>query len=241
MTATLEVYEAIPESALVIVAHPDDAEFMLAGTIARWTAQGTRAVFVLVTNGDKGSSDPDVRPEDLARTRRREQQDAADVLGVSTVEFLGYEDGMVTPSLALRRDLTRMIRKHRPQAALIQDPTRFYSGRGYINHPDHRAVGEAALGALYPAARDRLTFPELLAEGYEPHKVKEVFVGFSEDADIIVDTSDSVERKVQALRAHRSQLGDWDPSSEMDKWGRETALGQPFTHGEAFRYFKLED
>ena len=173
--------------------------------------------------------------------RRREQVAACAVLGVDEVEFLHYEDGMVEPSLGLRRDIARVIRKHRPQAVLCQDPTRFYSGRGYINHPDHRAVGEAALAAIYPSARDRLTFPELLREGLEPHKVKEVFIGFSEEADMIVDISDTVALKAAALKAHKSQVGDWEPKDTIDEWARGAADGFPFTHGETFRYFKLDE
>lgn len=240
MADTLEVYEAIPESALVIVAHPDDAEFMVAGTVARWTRGGTRVVFLLVTDGDKGSSDPNLSGEALAAIRRGEQQAACTVLGVEELEFLHYEDGMVEPTLGLRRDIARVIRKHRPQVSICQDPTRFYSGRGYINHPDHRAVGEAALGAIYPAARDRFTFPDLLAEGLEPHKVQEVLIGFSEEADTIVDISDTVAIKAAALKAHRSQVGDWEPKEMLDEWARDAAKGQSFTHGETFRYFKLD-
>jgi LmbE family N-acetylglucosaminyl deacetylase len=238
--ATKEVYDAIPESALVIVAHPDDAEFMVAGTVARWTRGGARVVFLLVTDGDKGSSDPNLGGEELASIRRAEQQAAARVLGVEQVEFLHYEDGMVEPSLALRRDIARVIRKHRPQVCMCQDPSRFYGGRGYINHPDHRAVGEAALAAIYPAARDRHTFPELLAEGLEPHKVREVFVGFFDEADTIVDISDTFAVKLEALKAHRSQVGDWEPDKMLDEWARGAAEGYPFTHGEIFRYFKLD-
>jgi LmbE family N-acetylglucosaminyl deacetylase len=238
---SLEVYEAIPESAIVIVAHPDDAEFMVAGTVARWTRAGSRVVFLLVTDGDKGASDPNVRREDLAALRRAEQEAAANVLGVDKVEFLHYEDGMVEPTLTLRRDIARMIRKHRPSVAMCQDPTRYYSGRGYINHPDHRAVAEAALGAIYPAARDPLTFTELLAEGYEPHKVKEVFIGFTEDEDLIVDISDTIDSKAAALKAHRSQVGDWEPLDMLMTWAKGAADGQPFEYGETFRYIKMED
>jgi LmbE family N-acetylglucosaminyl deacetylase len=234
-----EVYEAIPESALVIVAHPDDAEFMVAGTVARWTRGGARVVFLLVTDGDKGSSDPNLGGQELAAIRRAEQQAAARVLGVEEVEFLHYEDGMVEPTLALRRDIARVIRKHRPQVCICQDPSRFFGGRGYINHPDHRAVGEAALGAIYPASRDRHTFPELVAEGLEPHKVREVFVSAAEEADIIVDISHTIALKAEALKAHRSQMGDWEPAEMIEQWARGAAEGYPFTHGETFRYFKL--
>jgi LmbE family N-acetylglucosaminyl deacetylase len=235
-----EVYSAIPESAIVIVAHPDDAEFMVAGTVARWARGGCEIVYLLVTDGDKGSSDPNISSANLAAMRRSEQEDACKILGVKHVEFLHYEDGMVTPSLALRRDIARVIRKYKPKAAICQDPTRFFSGRGYINHPDHRAAGEAALGAIFPAARDPLTFPELLAEGYEPHKISEVFVGMSDEDDVIVDISDTLASKVKALIAHKSQLGDWDPTERMGQWAAGAAEGQDFKHGETYRYFKLD-
>lgn len=238
---SLEVYGAIPESAIVIVAHPDDAEFMVAGTIARWAKGGCEIVYLLVTDGDKGSNDPGISSADLAAIRRKEQQDACAILGVKHVEFLHYEDGMITPSLALRRDIARVIRQYKPKAAICQDPTRFYSGRGYINHPDHRAAGEAALGAIFPAARDPLTFPELLAEGFQPHKTNEVFIGMSESDDIIVDIGETLEAKVQALKAHRSQIGDWDPTDRMREWAASVAEGQQCSYGETYRYFKLDE
>jgi LmbE family N-acetylglucosaminyl deacetylase len=236
----LEVYSAIPESAVVIVAHPDDAEFMLAGTVARWTRGGSKIVYLLVTDGDKGSSDPDVNPKDLATLRRGEQMAACAILGVGHVEFLHYEDGMVEPTLALRRDIARVIRNHKPMVAICQDPSRFFAGRGYINHPDHRAVGEAALGAIYPAARDRLTFPELLLEGLEPHKVSEVFIGAAEDSDLIVDISDTMGAKIEALKAHKSQVGDWNPNEMVTQWAKESADGYDFRFGETFKYIGLD-
>jgi LmbE family N-acetylglucosaminyl deacetylase len=226
---------------MVIVAHPDDAEFMVAGTIARWAKAGSRIVYLLVTDGDKGTSDPNVRGEDLAALRRQEQEAASAIVGANAVEFLHYEDGMVIPSLELRKDIARVIRKHKPKAVVCQDPTRYYSGRGYINHPDHRAVAEAALGAIYPAARDRLTFPELLKEGLEPHKVQEVFIGFTEDEDLIVNVSDTIGLKAESLKAHKSQVGDWEPLDMLSEWAKGAAEGQDFSHGETFRYLKLDE
>jgi LmbE family N-acetylglucosaminyl deacetylase len=240
VTQSLKVYDTIPESAMVIVAHPDDAEFMVAGTVARWTAAGAQVTYLLVTDGDKGSSDPDMASHTLAALRREEQRAACAVLGVRQVEFLHYADGMVEPSLTLRRDIARVIRRYRPQAALIQDPQFFYGGE-YINHPDHRAAGEAALGAIYPAARDRLTFPELLAEGLEPHKVRDVFIGMAMRGDTIIDISDFIDKKIESLLAHRSQMRDWNPSDMMREWSSKAAEGQTFTHGEVFHHIKLED
>lgn len=241
MPDTLQAFDAIPPSALVIVAHPDDAEFMCAGTVARWTRGGAQVTYLLVTNGNKGSSDPAMTGDELARIRRAEQQEAARICGARQVIFLDYDDGMVEPTLALRRDITREIRRVRPHAVICQDPTRFFGGRGYINHPDHRAVAEAALAAIYPAARDRLTFPELLAAGFQPHKVTEVFLGFAEGADVIVDVSETIDQKVAALLAHGSQMGDWQPADTIRQWARETAADQSFACGEAYRYFKLEE
>jgi LmbE family N-acetylglucosaminyl deacetylase len=240
VTKSLEVYDQIPESAMVIMAHPDDAEFTAAGTVARWTRGGSRVVYLLVTDGDKGTSDPNLAGATLSATRRAEQTAACKAVGVDIVEFLHYEDGMVEPSLALRRDIARIIRKHKPYAVICPNPILFFGGRNYVNHPDHRAVGEAALGAIYPSARDGLTFPGLLAEGYQPHKVSEVFIGIGEEADVIVDISETIGLKVESLRAHASQLGDWDPTEEMDKWAREAAAEQSFSHGERFRHLKLE-
>ena len=153
------------ESALVIIAHADDAEFGSAGTIAKWVKQGVEVTYVVVTNGNKGSADPDMTPEALAALREKEQRAACKVLGVKNVVFLGYHDGELVPSLELRRDLTREVRRYKPDVAMVPDPTTWYFGNVYINHPDHRAVGEAALAAIFPSARDRLTFPEAAGGG----------------------------------------------------------------------------
>ena len=236
----LEVYESIPESAMVIVAHPDDAEFLCAGTVARWARGGAEVTYVLVTNGDKGSSDPQADPVQLAATRRHEQEAATQATGGARTIFLGYEDGMVEPTLQLRRDLSRVIRQWRPHAVVCQDPTMFFGGRGYLNHPDHRAVGEAAVTAIYPAARDHLTFPELAAAGFAPHKVQEVFLAGSDGADVIVDITETLPVKVAALLAHRSQVGDWHPEEMVAGWARDAAREHTFEFGETFRYLKLE-
>jgi LmbE family N-acetylglucosaminyl deacetylase len=236
----LEVYSDIPQSAMVIVAHPDDAEFLCAGTVARWTRGGAEVTYVLVTSGDKGSSDPEVDSVQLAATRRQEQEAATRVAGGARTVFLGYEDGMVEPTLQLRRDLSRQIRQWRPKAVICQDPTMFFGGRGYINHPDHRAVAEAAVTAIYPAARDHLTFPELAAAGFAPHKVEEVFLAGAERPDVIVDISETLPVKIEALQAHRSQVGHWNPAEMIGKWARDAAQGHPFEFGETFRYLKLE-
>lgn len=195
--------------AMVIVAHPDDTEYLCGGTVGRWTQEGKEVVYVLVTRGERGSSDPAVTPEKLAQVREREQRAAASVLGVHEVVFLGYPDGSVVPSLDLRRDLARQIRRWRPDLVITFDPTYRY-GSFYLNHPDHRAVGDAALDAVFPDARNPLQFPELREEGLEPHHVREVYMGATVDPDIEVDITDSLELKGAALRHHRSQIGNPD-------------------------------
>lgn len=152
-----------PRRVLVAMAHPDDIEFTCAGTIAKWAAEGQEIVFVLATSGDKGSDDPTWTSQSLSETREAEQRAAADVLGAQEVEFLHYKDAELVADLDLRKAVTRMIRKHKPDAVICQDPTTRYIG-SYIQHPDHIAMGEAVLAAVFPSARDRLTFPELLDE-----------------------------------------------------------------------------
>lgn len=194
---------------MVIVAHPDDAEFGCGGTVARWTDEGLWVSYLIATNGNKGSGDRRAAPESLAATRREEQRRAAEVLGVAEVFFLDHDDGYLQPTLELRREITAHLRRHRPDTVVCPDPTRRWWGRGYINHPDHIAVGEAALAAIFPSARDHLTFPELLAEGLEPHKVREILLPDREEPDVYVDISSTMERKIQALECHVSQsLGD---------------------------------
>ena len=191
-------------TALAVVAHPDDVEFNMGGTVARWIDDGWRLVYVIVTRGDKGSTDPSMTAERLAEIREEEQRIAAAYLGAVGVEFLGYEDGGLEPSLAVRRDIARQIRRHKPERMLVTDPHELYSER-YIQHPDHIAAAQAALAATYPA-RDRMTMPELLAEGHEPHGVSEIYVQTSRDPNLFVDITPAMERKKQALRLHASQI-----------------------------------
>ena len=219
-----------------MVAHADDAEFGAAGTIAKWVKEGKEVTYVVATNGNKGSSDPNMTHEELAAIREREQRAACRVLGVERVIFLGYPDGELVPTIQLRRDLTREIRRYKPDIALVPDPTTYYAGNQYVNHPDHRAIGEAALGAIFPSARDRLTFAELLADGLEPHKVKELYLTINQNPDVWVDITDFMDIKLAALREHKSQMSDM---AEMEKRVRErseaTAAGHGMKYAEAFK------
>jgi LmbE family N-acetylglucosaminyl deacetylase len=214
------------ERALVIFSHPDDAEFSAAPTIAVLTSAGARVDYVVTTDGGKGTEDPNVTPEQLATVRMAEQRTAADVLGVGEIVHLGYPDGYLQPTLELRRDIVRQIRRFRPDLVIAQNPQRRADGNPFIAHPDHLATGEATLAAVYPAARDRLNFPELMDEGLEPWKVRQVLVSGVERANLWVDVSGTLERGLQALRCHASQIDDWD---EVDTRVRERVaeVGEP--------------
>ena len=196
------------ERVLVIFSHPDDAEFGAAPTIAALAAGGARVDYVVTTDGGKGTDDAAVSPEALAATRVAEQRAAADALGVSEIVHLGYPDGYLVPSLELRRDITRQIRRFRPDLVIAQNPQRRMDGNPYISHPDHLATGEATLAAVYPAARDRHNFPELMDEGLEPWKVRQVLVSGVERPNLWVDVSQTFETGLAALRCHASQLPD---------------------------------
>lgn len=236
----------IPEgnSVLVVMAHPDDAEFGCGGTIARWAAAGKEINYVLCTSGDKGSSDLTVVPFELAKTRRAEQTNAAHALGAREVFFLSYEDGTLRNTLELRRDIVRQIRRFRPDAVICQDPTMRFGGNRYINHPDHRAAGDACLDAVYPSARDPHVFPELLVEGLLPHKVREVFISTQQNADVWIDIADCFERKLEGLRQHVSQVGHRSEQLEQRMRERSAAVARahnlPFELAEGFRYFRLD-
>ncbi len=225
-----------------MIAHADDAEFGAAGTIAKWVREGKDVFYVVATNGNKGSADPNMSHEELARTREREQRAACKVLGVKEIVFLGYPDGELVPTLQLRRDLTREIRRFKPDIALVPDPTTYYFGNQYVNHPDHRAIGESALGAIFPSARDRLTFAELLADGFEPWKVKELYLTLNTTPDVWVDITEYMDIKLAALREHKSQMGDM---VEMEKRVREraemAAEGRGIKYAEVFKKMILPD
>lgn len=224
---------------MVIVAHPDDAEFGCSGTVATWCRSGMEVVQVICTDGSKGSSDPNMTSAELAEIRMREQRNAAKVLGVKEVVFLGYEDAMLVPTLELRRDIAREIRRHRPQVVICPSPVRNLNDGPYIGHPDHIAAGEAALAAVFPTARDRLTFPELLEEGLEPHKVEEVLITDRNNADTWIDVSDAIEVAIKALQQHESQVGHFDVAKGMRHWRSMTGEPKGIRYAEAFKSYKF--
>ncbi len=231
--------EFVPPSAMVVVAHPDDAEFMVAGTVAKWASRGCVVTYVIITKGDKGSDDPTMTSERLTTIREAEQRAAGAVIGVTNYEFMGYPDGYLQPTLELRRDVARLIRKYRPYLLFTFDPTNRFFSDNYVNHPDHRVAGDVALDATFPTARDRLTFPELLVDGYEPWKVRQVWLAGSAQPNVWVDISETLELKKAALLAHPSQLGP-DVVEFAEGFARMAGAEQGIEFAEAFRRFILE-
>ncbi|HNM77075.1 MAG TPA: PIG-L family deacetylase [Tepidiformaceae bacterium] len=229
----------VPPSAMVVVAHPDDAEFMVAGTVAKWARQGCEITYVIITKGDKGSDDPAMTSSRLTEIREAEQRAAGAILGVKNYEFMGYPDGYLQHTLELRRDVTRLIRKYRPHTLFTFDPTTRYFSDTYVNHPDHRVAGDVALDATFPSARDRLTFPELLLDGFEPWKVRQVWLSNAEKANVWIDIADTIELKKKAMLAHPSQLGE-DILPFVEAMARGEAQGSEYEFAEAFRRFMLE-
>lgn len=238
----LQPVEALtePKKMMAIVAHHDDIEFGCAGSIAKWIEEGADVTYVIITDGGAGSNEPGVIREELAAQRKKEQLEAAAAVGVTDVRFLGYQDGQLAPTMELRKELTLIIREVKPFRVIIQDPSTYFFGDGYINHPDHRAAGEAALYAVFPSSETRPIFSELLDEGLEPHKVSELFMNLSLNPTHFVDITNVFEKKKASLRAHVSQLGagdDFENGAMKFIDERNAAAGEKFGVGyaEAFK------
>lgn len=227
------------ERLLVITAHPDDVDFGAAGTIATLTDAGVEVTYCLVTDGDAGGSDRTMSRAEMAMLRRREQAAAAAVVGVDRLIFLGRPDGRVVPDLSLREALSRVIREVRPTVVLTQSPE-FHFDRIYASHPDHRATGEAALSAVYPDARNPFAFPALLTDGLEPWTVPEVWLMGAPANTSYVDITATLERKLEALRHHESQLGDPEAMERLVRaWVAGTAAAAGMAEGTAAEAFRL--
>ena len=228
-----------PCDILTIIAHPDDAEFGAAGSIAAWTAEGKTVVYVVCTGGGKGTSDRKVSPADLERIRQQEQRAAASVLGVSEVVFLGMEDQGLEDTREFRETLVRLIRRYRPETVISSDPY-----RRYLWHRDHRIVGQVVMDALFPYARDHLAYPDLLEEGLEPHKVQEALFFGTDEVNHWIDISDTFEIKLEALICHATQIRELKVDN-LESWlrarCRRLAEGSDFTLAEAFHRVKLPD
>jgi LmbE family N-acetylglucosaminyl deacetylase len=218
------------ERILVVCAHPDDVDFGVAGSVATWVKAGTEVAYCIVTDGDAGGSDRSISRPDMAVLRRDEQRAAAAEVGVSDVEFLGYPDGRLSPSIELRRDISRQIRRFRPQRLVCQSPERIWDRIG-ASHPDHLAAGEASVCSVYPDARNPFAHPELLEEGLEPYSVAEMWMMAAPNANRVVDITDTFDRKIAALRRHRSQVGEGEWLDErLRTWAqanaRQAGLGE---------------
>ncbi len=228
-----------PESALVIVAHPDDIEFSCAGTIARWVKNGARVIYILCTSGEVGIAENGMTKDRATDVREAEQRAAAEVIGVKEIVFLREPDGMLQPTLELRKELVREIRRHRPEVVICGDPTIVWAGDDYINHPDHRAAATAALDAVFPAAGQPNLFQELEEEGIFAFKPRKVYVTGWNQSDLYVNISDTIDLKIAALRAHKSQMKDWDPEPRIKEWAAERAKGKEMLYAEGFRVVTL--
>lgn len=234
----LEVVTEVPARAMVVFAHPDDAEIGSGGVIAKWVAAGCEVTYVLCTNGDAGSADRTLTPAALAQRRAEEQRAAADFMGVKHVVMLGYPDGELEETRAFLGDVVRAIRQHRPDTVFVHDP---YRMKGF-QHRDHRKAGIVTTDAVYPYARDHLHFPEhVTRDGLEPHKVRELWYWGADAPDAIVDVSDAVDRQIAALVRHESQVPGFNvPSGEtigarVKKNAAELAAAYGFAHGAVFR------
>ena len=216
---------------MVVTPHPDDAEFGVAGTVLKLTREGKKVVYVVCTNGDKGTSDRNMKQEDLVKTREKEQMAAAKLLGVSKVEFMHYPDQSLEDTPDFRKALVRLIRRYRPEVVVTANPF-----RKYMWHRDHRITGQVVLDAVFPYARDHLSYPDLLDEGLEPHKVHEVWLWGADDANHHSDVTETFDIKLNALRCHKSQVGDipQEMRERLRDWAKMMAEGQDFELAESF-------
>jgi LmbE family N-acetylglucosaminyl deacetylase len=223
---------------MVITPHPDDAEFGVAGSVVRWVREGKNVIYVVCTNGDKGTSDTSMNPGKLAEIREQEQLAAAELLGVREVIFLRHSDQTLEDTPEFRKELVRLIRMYKPETVVTADPY-----RRYIWHRDHRITGQVVLDAVFPYARDFLAYPDLLKEGLQPHKVKEVLLWASEEPDYLSDITDTFDIKMAALHCHKSQVGNSlvpDMGNMLRQRAEDMAEGEDFKLAEAFHLADMQ-
>jgi LmbE family N-acetylglucosaminyl deacetylase len=226
---------------LVVMAHPDDCDFGAGGTIAQWTAKGISVSYCIITNGDQGGEESDVPLEEMAKVRQREQRDAGAALGVSDITFLNHRDGWLVPTIELRKEIVREIRKSKPDRMVIQSPERNYE-RIFASHPDHLAAGETAIQAVYPDARNPYAFTDLKEAGFQPWRVKEVWITSSPTPNHFVDITETFPKKIAALKAHVSQTAHNAELEEMVRsWGERNATAQGLPEGRVAEVFKVID
>ncbi|MFC2035757.1 PIG-L deacetylase family protein [Chloroflexota bacterium] len=215
---------------IVVMPHPDDAESRVAGTVAHWTREGKEVIYVVCTNGDKGTNDPGIRSEELARVREQEQLAAAELLGVREVIFLGYPDQSLEDTPEFRKEIVRLIRTYKPETVVTVD-----SYGEYVDHRDHRIALQVTLDAIFPYAGCIHSYPDLLKEKLKPHRVKEVLICGTQNHNYYIDITDTIDTKIAALRCHKSQMGDGPRAAEwMRQWATNSAEGQDYKLGEAF-------
>lgn len=229
----------IPESAMAVVAHPDDIEYSCAGTLARWAKAGAKTYYVVLTSGDVGIATPGMTKARAAEIREDEQRNAARIAGAAEVVFLREPDGMLQPTLEVRKKIVREIRRLRPEVVICSDPTIVLASSDYINHPDHRAAGMAALDAVFPAAGQPNLFEELAGEGLTAHKVRKVYVNSWENSDTFINITETIDTKIAALKAHVSQMNGNDPAEMVREWAAEVAKGKEMLYAEGFRVVSL--
>lgn len=224
---------------LVVMAHPDDCDFGAGGTIANWTAKGIHVSYCIITNGDQGGEESDVPLEEMASVRQKEQRAAGLALGVKDIVFLNYRDGSLAPSIELRKEIVREIRRAKPDRMVIQSPERNYE-RIFASHPDHLAAGETAIQAVYPDARNPYAFTDLLDAGFEPVRVKEVWITGSPTPNHFVDITDTFSKKIAALHAHVSQTAHNKELENMVRsWGEKNAEMHGLPAGRIVEIFKV--
>ncbi len=221
-----------PAQVMVIIPHPDDAEFGAAGTVACLIKEGKEVVYIVCTNGNKGTADRSMKPESLAEIREREQKEAAAVLGVREVVFLGYDDQDLEDTPEFRKRLVRLIRTYRPETVITIDPHQHYLWW----HRDHRACGQTVMDAIFPYARDQAAYPDLLEEGFEPHKVNELLLFNTDKPNYKVDITNTFELKLKAISCHQSQLNSLEPElrQRLKQWSQKAAKEEEYELAEAF-------
>ena len=231
----------IPGRAMAIFAHPDDIEFSCVGTLSRWVQGGAEVAYLLLTSGDVGIADRGVTNQQAKEIREKEARAAAKVAGVNEVIFLGEPDGMLEPTLELRAKIVREIRRFKPEVVITGDPSTVWVSDTYINHPDHRAAAQAALDAVFPAAGQPNLFQHFEEdEGIMPHKPRKVYANaWSEKADHFVNIEGTIETKIKALRAHESQMKNWNPEEMVKQWAADTGKGKEMAYAEAYRVITL--
>ena len=234
--------EYVPKVVMSIHAHPDDQEFSVGGSLAKWARAGGEIISVIITSGDSGSNDPTKDgsyKKELAELREKEQLAANAVLGIGQTIFLRYPDGELEATIALRKELTRIIRQFKPDTVVTGNPEGWFYGDEYLNHPDHRAAAQAACEAVFPSAGTRLIFTDLLAAGYEPHDVRRLYIQGTEKSNTWVDISDTLDLKIQALQQHASQIDPNEVGKWMTDWAAEDAKDHDMKYAESFKVMIL--